>query len=93
MKLTIEEIRQAMKELGIDEETMTNHQWEEDGEKCSAWTIKAGGMAVMTGDGGAELFLEEVKKRLKHELDNRHKRQTKGKDQGKVQGHKGSIDE
>ena len=68
--LTKEEIEQEIRAyfnkestLKAFEDAMPKHYvWQEDGTKCSAWEIKAGGMSILTGDGGMEMYLKELKK-------------------------------
>lgn len=65
--LTLEDIGNAIK--GMEFPSMVNTKWEEDGEKYSSWTINTGGHSIITGDGGAELFRETIRKELFKDLE------------------------
>lgn len=54
--------------MNAEKNYIRHHQWEEGGEKFSAWEICTNGHTVWTGDGGIELFNEAFRKAIKDEL-------------------------
>lgn len=62
--ITREQIEEAMKDFSKGLPHIVHNEWEEDGERYSAWTINGPGFSMTTGDGGIKLYNEALKKEL-----------------------------
>jgi len=65
-KLTKEEIEQKLQEIWSSEKWAQLCEWEDDGEKYSAWKVTAGNRTMYTNDAGMEQIYQAMKKELKN---------------------------
>lgn len=65
-KLTKEKIEQTLQEIYGKEEWIQRCEWEEDGERYSAWKVTAGNRTMYTNDAGIKQIYQAMRKELEN---------------------------